>query len=95
MTETARHTRYTVADYVDLERHANVRHEFLDGAVYALAGGTPAHGAMAARLTATLVEQLRGRRCNVYTSDVRVRVLATGFITYPDLSVVCGSEQLG
>lgn len=94
MAETARHTHYTVADYVDLERHANVRHEFLDGVMYALAGGTPAHSAMAARITVSLGAQLLGRRCNLYTSDARVRVLATGLITYPDLSVVCGSEQL-
>ncbi len=93
MPEIAQRTCYTVAEYVDLERLANVRHEFLDGAIYALAGGTPEHGAMAARVTATLVAQLRGRRYNVYTSDVRVRVVPTGLITYPDLSVVCGAER--
>lgn len=93
MVETARRTRYSVADYVDLEQHANVRHEFLDGVMYALAGGTPEHGAMAARITVSLGAQLRGRRCSVYNSDVRVRVVPTGLITYPDLSVVCGSEQ--
>lgn len=85
-----RHARYTLAEYLQLEEYANVKHEFLDGQVFAMAGGTPEHGAMAVRVGAALLAQLRGRRCNVYNSDVRVRVAATGLDTYPDLSVVCG-----
>ena len=76
-----------------LEEYANVKHEFVDGQIFAMAGGTPEHGAMAVRVAASLVAQLRGRRCNVYSSDVRVRVAATGLSTYPDLSVVCGQEE--
>lgn len=58
-----------------------------------MAGGTPEHGAMAVRVAASLVAQLRGKRCNVYSSDVRVQVAATGLSTYPDLSVVCGQDE--
>jgi Uma2 family endonuclease len=87
------HTRYTLEEYLRLEEYANVKHEYLDGQIYAMAGGTPEHGAMAVRIGAALLGQLRGRRCNVYSSDVRVRVEATGLDTYPDLSVVCGREE--
>lgn len=93
MSTPTPHVRYTMAEYLALEAHANVRHEFLDGVIYALAGGTPEHGAIVMRVGAALVEQLRGKRCNVYSSDVRVRVVATGLTTYPDLSIVCGTEE--
>jgi Uma2 family endonuclease len=93
MRTVARHTAYSVEDYLRLEEYANLRHEYLGGAIYALAGGSPEHAAMAARVAVALGQQLRGRRCNVYTSDARIRVVATGLITYPDVSVVCGHEE--
>lgn len=86
------HARYTLEEYLQLEQYANVKHEFLDGQIYAMAGGTPEHGAMAVRVGAALLSQLGDRPCNVYSSDVRIRVAATGLDTYPDLSVVCGQE---
>lgn len=93
MTNVRRHALYTLDEYLQLEEYANVKHEFLDGQIYAMAGGTPEHGAMAVRVGASLLAQLGGRPCNVYSSDVRIRVQATGLDTYPDLSVVCGTEQ--
>jgi Uma2 family endonuclease len=90
----ARHAEYTVDEYLRLEEFANVKHEYLDGAVHAIAGGTPEHGAIAIRIGAALVPQLRGRGCTVYSSDVRIRVAATGLLTYPDLSVACGEGQV-
>jgi Uma2 family endonuclease len=93
MSATVRHAHYSLEEYLRLEEYSNVKHEYLDGQIYAMAGGTPEHGALAVRLTARLLEQLRGRRCSVYSSDVRVRVAVTGLDTYPDASVVCGHEQ--
>jgi Uma2 family endonuclease len=85
--------RYTIAEYVRLEEHANVKHEFLDGQIWAMAGGTPEHAALASAVIVALGAQLRGRPCRVYTSDARVRVKATGLDTYPDVSIVCGREE--
>jgi len=90
----AAHSRYSVAEYVRLEEHANVKHEFLDGTVWAMAGGTPEHAAIASAIIVALGGQLRGRPCRVYTSDARVRVVATGLDTYPDVTVVCGRAEL-
>ena len=87
------HSRYSIAEYVDLEEHANVKHEFLDGTVWAMAGGTPEHAAIASAVIAALSSQLRERRCRVYTSDARVRVVASGLDTYPDVTVVCGHAE--
>jgi len=87
------HRRYTIGDFVRLEEYSNVRHEFLDGQIYAMAGGTPEHGARAANVIGLLTAQLRGRPCRVQTSDVRIRVKASGLDTYPDVSVVCEHEE--
>lgn len=84
--------RYTIQEYVRIEHYANVKHEFLDGYVWAMAGGTPEHARLASAVTAALVGQLRGKPCAVYSSDARVRVVATGLDTYPDVTVVCGRE---
>jgi len=93
MTVAHRAPRYSIEDYVRLEEAANVKHEFFDGRIFAMAGGTPEHGALAVRVATALSNQLRGKRCNVYSSDTRIRVGPTGLATYPDVSVVCGSEQ--
>jgi len=90
----ARHHRYTYQEYLAFERSANVRHEFFDGEIYAMAGGTPTHAAISANLTTLLGSQLRGKGCQAYTSDLRIRVLETGLATYPDVTVVCGRREI-
>jgi Uma2 family endonuclease len=90
----ARQRTYTLAEYLALERYSNVRHEFVSGQILAMAGGTPEHGTFAANVIAVLSTQLRDRPCRVQTSDVRIRVQATGFLTYPDVSVVCGRAEV-
>jgi Uma2 family endonuclease len=82
--------RYTYQDYVWLEEESSTRHEFLAGEIVAMAGGTPEHAAMAAEVIGQLREHLQGSPCRVFTSDLGVRVMATGLATYPDASVVCG-----
>jgi Uma2 family endonuclease len=89
----ATHPRYTIEEYVKLEQRSNVKHEYLDGVVWAMGGGTPEHAAIASAIIAALGAQLRDRPCRVYTSDARVRVEATGLDTYPDVTVVCGREE--
>jgi Uma2 family endonuclease len=75
------------------EASSNVKHEYLDGQIYAMAGGTPEHAALAAAVVGQLYAQLREGRCRVYNSDLRVRVPATGLLTYPDATVMWGPRQ--
>jgi len=56
-------------------------------------GGTPDHAAISVNVSTLLSTSLRGRPCRVYSSDLRVRVLATGLATYPDVTVVCGAPE--
>jgi Uma2 family endonuclease len=94
MISFARHHRYTYSEYVALEEHANVRHEFFDGEIYAMAGGTPEHAAICANVSTALNVQLRGRGRRVHSSDLLIRILETGLATYPDVTVVCTRAEL-
>lgn len=83
---------YTYAEYLGFEASSNVKHEFLDGQIYAMAGGTPEHAALAAAVIALLGPQLRAGECRPYNSDLRVRT-PTGLTTYPDVTVICGPSE--
>lgn len=85
----ARHHRYSFKDYLGVEEVSQVKHEYLDGEIYAMAGGTILHAGLTAAVGAMLTAQVRGR-CRTYSSDLRVRVPATGLASYPDVTVVCG-----
>jgi Uma2 family endonuclease len=93
MSAPVRHHRYSFQDYLAVEEISTVRHEFLDGEIYAMAGGSVLHAALSAAALAALHRQLAGG-CRVYSSDLRVRVLATGLATYPDVTVVCGAAAM-
>jgi Uma2 family endonuclease len=80
--------------YLALEEMAEFKHEFLDGQVWAMALRTPEHAAICGNVLTLLNVQLQGRRCRVFSSDLRVRVVATGLATYPDVTVVCGKLEL-
>ncbi len=92
MTTPARR-RIPFDEYLRLEEYSNVKHEYLDGAIYAMAGGSPRHAALTSQVNGALVSQLRDRPCVVFSSDLRIRVPSTGLATYPDVSVVCGPLQ--
>ena len=89
----AHRIHYTWDEYVAFEATSNVKHEYLDGRIYAMAGGTPEHPALAAAVIGLLFPQLRNGRCRAHDADLRVRVLATGLATYPDVTVVCGPRE--
>lgn len=84
------HHRYTYADYVALEQESTTKHEFLAGEIYAMAGGTEDHSALAAQVLRALGNAIGDRPCRVHTSDLRLYVEAVGLATFPDGAVVCG-----
>lgn len=85
---------FTFDEYVRLEEMSTVKHEFLDGEVWAMAGGTPDHAAIAGNVIALLQAGIAQRPCRVFTSDLRIRVRETGLGTYPDASVICQQVEL-
>jgi Uma2 family endonuclease len=94
MSTPAHRIHYTWAEYLALEATSNVKHEYLDGQIYAMAGGTPQHAALAATVIGLLFPQLRAGRCRALDADLRVKIAATGLATYPDVTIVCGPREL-
>jgi Uma2 family endonuclease len=86
-------SRMTYDEYLVAEAASDVKHEFLRGEVFAMAGGTPTHARLAAAVIGELRNALADRPCEVFTSDLRVRIEATNLSTYPDVTVVCGDLQ--
>ena len=87
------HHHYTYDEYLAYERDSELKHEFEAGEIFAMAGGSPRHSALASRVSAAL-ENTRPAGCTAFQSDMRIRVLATGRATYPDASMVCGEIEL-
>ena len=77
-------------DYLSIERKSEIRSEYLNGEIFAMVGASRAHNLIVANITRELTQQLKGKSCELYPNDMRVRIPATGLYTYPDVVVVCG-----
>lgn len=87
---TAEKRRLTPAEYLAIEVASEGRHEFYDGEMFAMSGGSYWHNLVKDNLAHAIRNQLAGPGCTVLTSDQRVKVDATGLYTYPDVVVFCG-----
>ena len=81
------------ADYLAAERDAEVRHEYVDGALFAMTGASRAHNLLATTLTARLFNHLEGGRCRVSSSDMKVRLAEGRRYYYPDIVVSCSDPS--
>jgi Uma2 family endonuclease len=81
--------RYSYAEYLAYEQDSGLKHEYENGEILAMAGGSRRHNALASRVSAAL-EAARKPGCVAFQSDQKVRILATGKATYPDATLVCG-----
>lgn len=82
------------AEYLALEEKSLTKQEWLDGVIRSRSESSPDHAGLAAAVIGSLGNQLRGKRCRVFTADLTVRVLATGLSTYADVTVVCGGLEV-
>jgi Uma2 family endonuclease len=83
----------TPQEYLARERRAETKSEYLRGGVFAMSGASRKHNLVATNVAAELRQQLRDRECEVYQSDMRVKISSTGLYTYPDVTVVCGEPE--
>ncbi len=90
MVSATPHHVFTYAEYLAREAESGLKHEFLEGQVFAMAGGTPEHARLIAEVTFALRSMVDPARCRVFASELKIRVEATGLATYPDVAVVCG-----
>jgi Uma2 family endonuclease len=80
-------------DYLALERESDIKHEFFQGEVLAMAGASPNHILIATTIASRLFFQLEKHPCFVYQGDLRLKVSALKFQAYPDVVVVCGEPK--
>jgi Uma2 family endonuclease len=90
---TVAHPRYTPKEYLTLERKAEHKSEYFDGQIYAMTGASREHNLIAGNVFGEIRTRLRGRPCEVYMSEMRVKVRETGLYTYPDVVAVCGEPR--
>lgn len=83
----------TVEEYLAFEEVSSVRHEYVDGYVYATTGGSLRHNYIAGNIAVLLRAAARGGPCRVFTSDVKVRADESKFY-YPYVVVVCGPVDM-
>ncbi len=84
---------YTPEKYLELERKSEIRHEYIDGEIFEMAGAGKRHNQISANIMRLLGNQILERDCNVYASDMRINITSTGKYTYPDIVGICGEEQ--
>lgn len=80
----------SVDEYLHFEERATERHEFVNGKIFAMTGGTAAHNLISTNLLSSLRSQLKGSGCKVFIADMKVRIDATNSFYYPDVLVDCG-----
>ncbi len=84
---------FTPEEYFAWEEQQLEKHELIDGRVYAMSGGTKNHSAIAINFLLLITPHLRGSKCSVFNSDLKVKILNTTNYTYPDLSVTCDDRD--
>lgn len=94
----------TPEEYLEFERKAEEKHEYVEGEVlpmnrayegpYAMAGARLRHVKIVSKLHGEIYNQLKGKGCDVLTNDMRTAVKPTGSYFYPDLIVVCGKPEV-
>src|SRR5215471_12513381 len=81
-------------EYLEIDRRSEERHEYYNGEMFAMAGGSRRHSLIGTNVVLTLGPQLKGRPCEMHFGNLRLRITATGLFTYPDVMVVCGEPKL-
>lgn len=85
--------RFTIEEYLRLEADALEKHEYCDGKILAMAGGSPEHSLVIANVIREIGNQLKGKSCRVYDSNLRIRIPRKTLYIYPDISVICGAIE--
>ncbi len=92
MTAVPKQDRYTLEDYIELDKNSEEKYEYFDGEVFAMAGGSPDHVRISRNVCNRLSQKLENRDCEAFPSDLRIKVPAAFPYRYPDVSAVCGEQ---
>jgi Uma2 family endonuclease len=85
--------RYSLAEYLDFEDAAEGKHEFHDGEILAMSGGSPEHALIIANASGTIGNRLKGKPCRLYSSHLRMSGPPRSSVYHPDLTIICGPVE--
>jgi Uma2 family endonuclease len=85
--------RITPQEYLELERKAEIKSEYLDGEMFAMSGAMLEHNTIVVNIARELSTQFMDRHCTVLVTDMRTKVESTGLYTYPDIVALCGEAE--
>ncbi|NEP45491.1 MAG: Uma2 family endonuclease [Okeania sp. SIO2H7] len=83
----------TVSEYLQLELKSEIRHEYIAGEVYAMAGASEEHDLICGNIYVKLHQHLQGSGCRVFSSNMKVKIEELDIFYYPDISVTCDSQD--
>jgi Uma2 family endonuclease len=86
-------SRITADRYLELERRADHKSELIDGQICAMSGANRVHNQITFNIAGLLYSQMRGRPCEAYVADMRVKISSTGMYAYPDIAALCGDAE--
>lgn len=86
--------KITPAQYIEFEKTATVRHEYLDGEIFAMVGASLNHNRINANTVSELRNKLKNSSCEAFASDMRVKIQEIEKYTYPDIVATCGDIDL-
>jgi Uma2 family endonuclease len=84
---------FTPEEYLELEVKADYKSQYVGGEIFAMPGVQPPHDRITCNVIAALHSRFRGRSCDVFSSDIRVRAAAGDLYTYPDVTALCGKAE--
>ena len=94
MSDTAERLSITAEEYLQTEAHSAIKHEYIAGEIFAMAGANESHVTIALNLATLLRSHVRGSSCRVYISDMKVNVDTADSFFYPDVFVTCDPRDV-
>lgn len=85
--------KYTYAEYLQLEKDTNIRHEFWNGEVFAMAGGTANHNRIGLKIASALSDKFEPNGCRVFFNDVKLQLQEENYYVYPDVILTCDKDD--
>lgn len=86
--------KYTISEYLEMEEKSEIRHEYYDGEVFAMAGTTMNHNRIVGRLRGFLERVFLPKGCDVFAENIKVEVIENFYYPYPDVIVTCAPEDI-
>ncbi len=83
----------SIEEYLQSEEAADGKHEYYQGEIFAMAGGTIPHNRIVRNTLTALDNFLKGKNCEVFPSDLKIHIEPNTLFTYPDINIVCGEPE--